>query len=454
MKRLAGVFLWIGISTLALWLPAQTALAQSSQPVALVMTANGPLTPAMDQYLDRAIATAEQQKAEVLIMQLNTPGGDVNLLNLMITSIRASTVPVVVYVSPQGAMAGSAGTVITLAGHVAAMAPGTAIGAASPVGSQGQDLSQTESAKVKSIMEATVRSLAQHRKPEAVQLAVSTIENASAASAQEALQTGLVDFIAPDVPSLMQQMNGFHVTTVNGDQILNTVGIPVVPLPPTPIEQLLQLLTDPNIVFILLAIGVQAILIELANPGGWIPGFIGVVSLALATYGLGVLPVNWFGIIFLVLAFVLFILDVKAPTHGALTAAGLASFITGSLVLFNSPSTPSFDRVSVPLVIGVSAITAGIFFTIVSFALRARSLPVRNSQHQVLGRLGVARTALNPTGTVQVSGELWTAKLVDDNGVVLAIGDTVEIIGLEGNKLLVRKAAVEQPEEPLDQPTA
>ncbi len=301
---------------------------------AIVMTASGPLTPAMLQYLTRGLNYAELQGAKLVIFQLNTPGGEIELLTRMVTAIRGSHIPVVIYIAPRGAMAGSAGTVITLAGHVAAMAPETAIGAASPVGSQGEDIGQTMETKAKEILRATVRSLAERRSPEAIALAEDTIQNARAVSSAEALKIGLIDFIANDTSDLITQLDGFQVHTVDGDLVLSTKDLVQVPLNSSLIEQLLQMLTNPNIVFLLLSVGVQAILIELSSPGGWVAGFIGAVCLALATYGLGILPVNWFGIVFLLLSFILFMLDIKAPTHGALTVAGIGSFIVGGLVLF------------------------------------------------------------------------------------------------------------------------
>ena len=294
--------------------------------------------------------------------------------------------------------------------------------------------------KQKNIMKALVRSLAEGRGPEAIALAEQTIENAQAASASEALNVGMVDFIASDTQDLLTQLDGFKVTTTSGDQILNTKNAILTPFNSTIIEEILGTLTDPNIVFLLLTIGVQAILIEISSPGGWIAGFIGVVSLALATYGLGILPVNWFGLIFLATAFVLFILDIKAPTHGALTIAGVISLIVGALVLFNSPGTPQFQRVSVPLVVGTSLFTAAIFFTMVSFGLRAQKVPIRTGQESLIGRSGVARSEIAPNapGTVQMGGELWTAE-TEDGDESIPQGSRVLVVRAQGIRLYVRK---------------
>ena len=431
--------LWL---TLALLLPLLAltpgdVAAQEGAPLAIQISADGPLTPAMGEYLERGIRIAERRGAEVLIFQLDTPGGSIDLMTNMVQVIRASPVPVVVYIAPRGAMAGSAGTVITLAGHVAAMAPETAIGAASPVGSGGEDLGETMEAKEKNILKATVRTLAEGRDPAAVALAEQTIEEAQAVSANEALDIGLIDFISTDVYDLLRQMDGFVVQMETGERTLDTADAQVETIDQSFIEQLLATLTNPNIVFLLLTIGVQAILIEISNPGGWVAGFIGVVCLALAAYGLGVLPVNWFGVIFLIVAFVLFILEIKAPTHGALTAAGVGSLIVGALVLFNSPNVPSFQRVSVPLIVGVSIGTGLVFFVIAGFGLRAQFLPKRMGRESLVGRTGMVRDRLDPRGVVQMGGEQWTAELLPGEEH-LEHGARVEVVSVQGLVLLVR----------------
>lgn len=415
--------------------------AQAERKV-LILRAQGPLTPAMVEYLERGLERADSEDYLALVFQLDTPGGSVDLMNRMVQLIRASEVPVVIYIAPRGAMAGSAGTVITLAGHAAAMAPETAIGAASPVGGQGEDLGETIETKQKEILKATVRSLASRRGEDAVELAEATIEAALAASAEEALEVGLIDFIATDIEDLIQQLDGFEVSLGDKPYMLRTSDAQVDELSQSFIEQFLQVLTNPNVTFLLLTVGVQAILIEISSPGGWVAGFIGVVSLALGTYGLGVLPVNWFGLVFLATAFVLFLLDIKAPTHGALTAAGVASLVIGALVLFNSPSTPSFQRVSIPLIFGVAIATALFFTTVLTFALRAQRRPIEVGAEALVGRVGESRSALDPSGIVHVAGELWTAS-IELGAEPIRTGERVEVVKVDGLKLVVRSKKVE-----------
>jgi len=265
-----------------------------------------------------------------------------------------------------------------------------------------------------------------------VAMAEAAIESAKAATADEALAAGLVDFIAVDLDDLLQRLDGFPVEVNGQPQTLHTRDLRVVDLAMSFMETLLNLLTNPNVVFLLLAIGAQAILIELSSPGGWVAGFLGVVSLLLAFYGLGVLPVNWFGILFIVTAFVLFIIDITATAHGALTVAGVGSLIMGALVLFNSPMTPSFFHVNVPLVVGTALAMGAAFFVLLTVALRAQRLPVKTGVESLVGQVGEARSP----DQAQVAGELWSVEPAEG---ALQPGDRVEVLAVKGLRLRVRK---------------
>jgi membrane-bound serine protease (ClpP class) len=418
---------------------AQPVQAQDNGPLVVVLTADGPITPAMAQYLGRGIQLAENQGAEALIVQLNTPGGSIDAMTKIEQVILDSSVPIIVYVAPRGAMAASAGTIVTLAGHAAAMAPEAMIGAASPVGSQGEDLPTTEELKAKNALAATARSLTERRGASAQALAQDTIMSAAAASSTEALQAGLIDFVASDLNELLSKLDGFTVSVRGQPVTLRTANARLQTINISLIEELLLIVTDPNIVFLLITIGVQAIIIEISSPGGWIAGFIGVVCMGLATYGLGILSVNWFGLLFILTSFVLFFLDIKAPTHGGLTAAGIGSLIVGALVLFNTPVTPSFQHVSVPLVVGVSLASGAIFFAIMMVAVRAQQTPVAMGEVNLSGQIGIARTSLSPKGSVQIGSELWSAVL-EDGTAKLQAGARVEVLRVDGLRLVVRKA--------------
>ncbi len=434
MKKIRVIFLTLlltlGFSSLA--------RAQNNDPLALVLTAEGPIMPPMREYFQRGIETAEQRGAELLIIELNTPGGSVDTMLDIIQDIRSSKVPVAVYVAPKDAIAGSAGALITMAGHASAMAPGTVIGAASPIQGSGADIESTLETKVKETLKAKARTLVENRGENAVKLAEAMIDKATAVTAREALDAGLVDFISDDTEDLLQALDGFKVKTEDGERTLNTENIQTENLKISFIERLLLMLTDPNIAFLLLAIGVQAVLIEISSPGGWFAGFIGVVCLTLAIYGMGALTINWFGLIFLLTAFVLFILDIKAPTHGALTTAGVASFIIGALVLFNSPGTPQFQRVSVPLVIGMGIFLGLLFFGILLIALRAQHRPIQMGSQALLGKTGSAKTEVGSEGQVQVGSELWSAEKAEGSDLI-GKGDPIEVVEVRGLRLIVKK---------------
>jgi membrane-bound serine protease (ClpP class) len=435
MKRI-GLFFILLAGLLAAF---QTVHAQNDKPLALVMTADGPVMPPMLEYIKRGIQTAEGRDAEVLIIQLNTPGGDLLTTLDIMGAIRASRVPVVVYVAPRNAIAGSAGALITMAGHISAMAPETAIGASTPISGSGENLTSDERAKATNASKAAIRDIVSPRGADALKLAESMIDDAKAATATEALQVHLVDFVVDNIDDLLESLDGFTVKVNNETRTLHTAHAATEQLDMTFIEQFLLLLTNPNIVFTLLSIGTTALLIEISSPGGWVAGFVGVVCIALSTYGLGILPVNWFGVIFLVTAFVLFILDIKAPTHGALTTAGVAAFIIGALVLFNSASVPRFQRVSVPLIVGFGLFLGLSFFGILMLALRTTHVPVRVGAEALLGKKGFARTSVGDTGgQVQLESELWTAEPVAGSEKI-GKGDHVEVVEVNGLRLKVRK---------------
>lgn len=424
---------------LTLLLPRQTARGQDSTPEVIVMDVSGPVAPAMKLYIERGLQYADQRKAALVVMRLNTPGGSVATLTEIISLIRTSPVPVAVYVTPRGAMAASAGTLITLAGHASAMAPETMIGAASPVGSQGEDIDTTMETKVKEVLKASARELMLERSPEAIRLAENMIDNAQAVSSSEAVKIGLVDFQVSSLDELLAKLDGHKVKVLGQEQTLRLAGASQESVPQSLIELALQYLTDPNLVFLFLSAGIWAIILEISSPGGWIAGFTGAVLLLLATFGLGILPVNWFGLLFLGLAFVLFILDIKAPTHGALTVAGSVSFIAGALVLFNSVRVPGIPTISIPLVIGTGLFLAASFFAILTLALRAQAVPVLTGRQTLIGRVGVVKQAISPKGKLQVGGELWTARLAEGEAPI-PLDERAQVLALDGLHLIVKKA--------------
>ncbi len=409
--------------------------AQAQSQDVLLLEIEGPVTPAMVSYFARGIETAESQNLPLLIV-LDTPGGGLDPLLEIVQTFRAAQTPVIVFIAPRGAQAASAGAIITMAAHLAAMAPETVIGAASPVSGEGADLDETLFLKLTEDMKAQVRSLTAWRGETAVALAEAMIEEARAVHAEEALAAGLIDVVAEDVPALLRQIDG-RVVLVNGQEVvLATAESQPRPFRMSFIEQLLHLLTNPVVVSILLFIGAQAILIEISSPGGWVAGFIGVLSLAIALYGLGQLPVNWLGLGLIGVAFVLFVLEIKAPTHGALAFTGTATLIAGLLVLFNSPGTPDFARISLPAAVAIGLTTAAFFIFILTMALRARRAPVITGAEGLVGRVGLVRTPLTlEGGMVLVNGELWRAEADEP----LEKGVEVVITAVRGFTLAVKR---------------
>jgi membrane-bound serine protease (ClpP class) len=397
-----------------------------------VLEIEGPVTPVMISYIERGIATTEGGGDEALIIKLNTPGGQIDLMNEIVQLLLPADVPTVVYVYPRGAFAASAGTLITLGAHVAAMAPGTTIGAASPVGTQGEDLGETMEQKVKEDLKAQARALAARRGEDAVAWAESAIEEAKAATAQEALEMGVIDFVADNLDDLLAQMDGFQVE-VNGQEVtLHTAEAEVHEQPMTFVEQVLHIITNPTIAFILLTIGINAILFELSSPGGYAAGIVGAICLLLAFYALGVLPVNYTGLILIALAFVLFVVDLKAPTHGVLTVGGIVSLVAGALLLFNSP----LYKVSLAAVLSVAVVTGLFFAFAVAKVVQTQRTPAVTGIEGLIGGLAQARTDLDPEGTVFIDGELWDARATTG---AIEIGEMVEVVAVDGFCLSVRR---------------
>jgi membrane-bound serine protease (ClpP class) len=414
------------------WVPE--ARAQAGNPEVVVLEATGPVVPPLAGYIARGLGEADALNAEAVILMLDTPGGQVTTTWEIVQDIRGSDVPVIVFVGPAGANAASAGLLITLAGHAAAMAPDTAIGASSPVGGQGEDLPSTSQEKAEQYLSAQARSLAERRGEQAVAVANEAVTQARAVSASEALEVGLVDFIAVDVMDLLGQLDGFLVE-INGQQhALNTEDAVPVSVPMTQLERILMLLTDPNVVFFLLSVGPIAIIVEIRSPGGWVAGAFGTVCLGLALYGLGVLPVNWLGIVFVILAFVLFVLEIKAPVHGALTATGIVSLAAGGVILFNQPEVAPFGSLSIPLVVGQSVLLGGLFIFLAVMALRAQKRQPATGYEGLIGQIGRVTQDVDPVGIVLVWGERWQAESVD--GQPISTGERVEVV--EAGQMLLR----------------
>ncbi len=423
--------LWL-LALLAVTLIFGQAAAQTEGAVKLAKF-KGPVTPILQTYIDQAITDAEKTGAAALVIELDTPGGSVDITKQITQRMAASRVPVIVYVAPTGAHAGSAGTFITLAGHAAAMAPGSSIGAASPVGNEGADLPDTLKAKATNILVADIKNLAARRGEKATAWAEKAVAEAAAATANEALDLGVIDVIAVDVPDLLKQLEGQTVTVAGEEITLKVQGAPVEEVPLGPIQGFLNTITNPALAAILLTIGLNAILFELSSPGGYAVGVIGVICLLLALYALGTLNANWAGLGFIVIAFVLFVLDIKAPTHGALTVGGIAAFVFGAFLLFNTPEL----EVPWPTIISLALTTAAFFAFALTKSLAAQRRPPTTGKESLIGKAAEVRQALTPDGMVYVNGELWHAE--SESGPIAA-GEHVVVTGQEGFGLRVKSA--------------
>ena len=398
-----------------------------------ILTVDGTIVPVVANYLDRGISRAESEGAVACIIELNTPGGLLNATEDIVQRILNAEVPIVVYVSPSGSWAASAGTFITLAAHVAVMAPGTSIGAAHPV-AVGEEMPEEVSKKVTEYSSAWIRSIAEirGRDPEQAELAVT---ESKSFTASEALEANLIDFRAGDMESLIRQLDGRAVTLASGRQvIIDTTDYMSGRNEMNPVERFLHVISDPNIAYILLSLATIGLITEISNPGLIFPGVVGGICLFLAFYSLGVLNAYWAGLLLILLAFGLFVAEVFTPTFGILTAGGVASLIIGSLVLF-SHSSPAM-QVNRGLIAVVAILIAAFIAFIVGAVVRGQRRRVETGAEGLIGRVAVAKTRLDPKGTVLIEGEYWKATV--DSGRVEP-GEEVTVTEVDGLKLIVTK---------------
>lgn len=415
---------------------AQTSTPQADLQVVYLLRFRGAVTPVLNKYIHDNITAASANGVDLLILQLDTPGGSVEVTKAITQQMLASPVPIVVYVAPAGAHAGSAGTFITLAGHGAAMTPGSSIGAASPVGSGGEEVDATMAAKIKNILSADIENLAARRGEEAVQWAVAAVQEASAATAEQALALGVIDVIAVDVTDLLAQLDGFTVT-VNGEpRQLRTANAIVVERELSALQQFLNLIANPTIATLLLTVGSAGLLAEVWNPGTWIPGVIGLICLLLGLYALGQLDANFAALGLLALALALFIAEAFTPTFGALTIGGIAAFVLGAALLFDAPG------IAVPWVTisGLAIFLAAFTFFVGSLGLAAQRRPAITGSEGLIGRRAQVKQPFThgEPGSVFVMGEWWNAELQE--GAVQA-GDEVTVLGRRGYTLIVKRDA-------------
>ncbi|MBF6599085.1 MAG: nodulation protein NfeD [Dehalococcoidia bacterium] len=428
LRLLAAAFL------LAAGLTGACAQRTGSRGAVYILTANFEVNPVMQRYIDRGIGDAERNNAKAVVIKLDTPGGLSDSMDKIVQRIQAAKVPVIVYVSPSGGRAASAGTFITMSAHVAAMAPGTEIGAAHPVAAGGGDITGTLGTKVENDAAAKARAIAEARGRNA-DWAEAAVRQSVSAPVSEAVQKRIVDYQADSIDQLLQKADGRTVRV--GQRSLTLTGLEFAPRVEdnlTFLERVLNVLSDPNIAFLLLSLGGLGLLIELVHPGVFFPGVFGVISLILALFVLGTLPVNWAGVGLIGLAFVLFAMEVYVGGFGALGVGGAVSLIAGGLILTSS-SNPDF-QVSRWLVVTTGAVVAAFFLLFVGALLRARRLPPAVGIETLIGRLAVARSDLAPRGFVFVEGERWQAVAED---APVRRGEHVVVTAVRGLTLTVRR---------------
>ena len=418
---------------------------------ALVITVDGVINPVTERYIGRAIDAAADDGAGLLVIRLDTPGGLLDSTRKIVERLLASPVATAVYVSPAGARAGSAGTFITAAANFAVMAPGTNIGAATPVSSTGQDLGDTLASKAENDAAALIRSIAQERGRNA-ELLEATVRRAASYTAREAVAGNVADLIADDLDGLLAQLDGRTAQTPQGPVMLETAGLPTRELGRNLLEALLGFLSNPNVSFLLLTIGGMGIVIELFSPGLIVPAVVGVICLILAFVALGNLPVNWAGVALIILAVVLAAAEVAVVGFGVLGVASGVCMALGGLLLFAqfgdaSPTLPALG-VNRWLLAGVGATAAASVLYLAREAARSRR---RREVPQMaaavsIGETGTVTRPLAPRGVVRIANDTWSA--TSEDGGVIERGATVRVVAMEGLMLVVTRQEAGPPGGP------
>ncbi|HXV36257.1 MAG TPA: nodulation protein NfeD [Myxococcota bacterium] len=429
----------LGVAWLALALLAGAAEAAHINRIAI----KGSINPASSDFIQGAIAQSESDSARALLIELDTPGGLLASTKDIIQAILNSGVPVIVYVTPKGAWAASAGTFITLAAHIAAMAPGTSIGAASPISASGGGGSRDEDderrdvamEKAEKMTMAFIESIAAERKRN-VEWAISAVREAEAIAQDEALRLGVIDLVAPNRSALLEQVTGMEVEVEDQPVVMDLANVEVREIEMTAMTKLFNFLASPDIAVLLVMAGMLGLYIEFQQPGLLVPGILGALCLVLAGFALQILPFSWIGLLVMIVGMILLVLEIFVTSFGVLFALGIVCMLVGGSMIFDMPElsdlTLPFWTFLVPVVAGF-ALAAGTVVLIVTRSLfRAQTAGV----DELLGLIGEARTPLTPTGKVFVRGEYWSAKADQQ----IASGESVEVTAVEGMSLRVRRA--------------
>jgi len=402
-------------------------------PLVDVLTVDGTIVPVIADYVDRGISQAEEHGATVCIIELDTPGGLLDSTDRIVKSIMRADVPIVVYVSPKGAWAASAGTFITLSAHIAAMTPGTTIGAAHPVSGGGQEIPEDEMKKIVEFSAKWMKTIAEERGRNMEQAELAVTESKSFTDV-DALEYNLINLRADSLEDLISQIDGWKVTLANGEKVtIDTTDSAPTRNEMNAVEKFLHAISDPNIAYILLTLATIGLITEISSPGLVLPGVAGGISLCLAFYSLGVLDASWGGIALVLLAMGLFITEYFTHSYGLLTAGGIASLVIGSLILFSGNPEIEVNR---GLIAGVTAGVTAFAVFVIGAIIRGQMRRKATGAEGMIGEIAIAKTSLDPTGTVLAEGELWTAA---SEGGKIQPGEEVIIDKVEGLKLRVTK---------------
>jgi membrane-bound serine protease (ClpP class) len=413
---------------------------EEPQPRVYVLPTSGVVDQIMAGYLREGIAKAHREGAEAVVIRLHTPGGALDATRNIVSTLLDAPLPTIVWVAPSGSHAASAGMFITIASHVAVMAPGTNIGAATPVAGGGEDIPEDLFRKVMEDTQALVRGIRELRPQRNVDWAISTVVDARSYSAEEAVAEEGVDGIAANLQAVLDFADGRTVIVQGEDVTLELAGATTEELPMNPLQQFLHLLSDPNIAFILFTIGFYGLIFELQNPN-FVTGILGGISIILAFIGFGSLPLNVAGLLLIGLAIILFILEFSVTSHGLLTIAGIVCFALGAAALYTEPGTPAAPDVSVaiPVIVTMTVLTAGFMIFILYAVIRSRREDVGGAgligSGVLVNTLAEVRRPLAPFGSVYAAGEEWSARSSDDQPI--RRGAHVKIVGQEGLTLVV-----------------
>lgn len=408
-------------------------------PRVVLIRIDSAIHPVAAEYIVDSLAEADEMRAEALVIELNTPGGLLTSTREITKAMLSARTPVVVYVSPSGAQAASAGFFLVMAADVAAMAPGTNTGAAHPVGGQGEDIEGHMGKKVEEDAAATIRSLAK-RQGRDVELAEQAVLESRSFTAEEALEAGLIDVVAPRLEDLLDQIDGREVEKVGEEAVtLKTAAATVVELEMPVLRRFLAAIARPEIATILMALGLLGLYMELSNPGVILPGVVGAICMILGLYALSVLPINYAGVALVLLALVLFVAETQVPTFGLLTLGGAISLVLGVVMLFKDVGPPM--RAATGLIAGTLVTVLIIVVLLTTRSVQVRRTKVVTGREGLVGERGTARTDLAPRGKVFVHGEIWSAVAE----VAVAAGSPVEVAAVEGMTLRVRAQGVDEP---------